>query len=197
MRFSRRDYVPPQNDVRHCEARQGRGNLLCREGNILESKRRNLPACTAARICSSCNKVVPKLDQVSCNQHLAHRMCYLTLAECKAFYSKRKISSSWIAVASVESGYKNTVAAMLQNIFQRYAFFCIRQCLSLRYVPESEEAGKITFRFKDVAGKISKMYEDKLTLTRTPEGYELEGLRKDVLRLATGLEHRLNPNDGE
>ena len=66
-----------------------------------------------------------------------------------------------------------------------------------RYVPESEEAGKITFRFKDVAGKISKMYEDKLTLTRTPEGYELEGLRKDVLRLATGLEHRLNPNDGE
>lgn len=66
-----------------------------------------------------------------------------------------------------------------------------------RYVPESEEAGKITFRFKDVAGKISKMYEDKLTLTRTPEGYELEGLRKDVLRLAAGLEHRLNPNDGE
>lgn len=66
-----------------------------------------------------------------------------------------------------------------------------------RYVPETEEAGRITFRFKDVTGKISKMYEDRLTLTRTPEGYELEGLRKDVLRLAAGLEHRLNPNDGE
>ena len=66
-----------------------------------------------------------------------------------------------------------------------------------RYVPESEEAGRITFRFKDMAGKISKMYEDRLTLTKTSEGYELEGLRKDVLRLAAGLEHRLNPNDGE
>lgn len=63
-----------------------------------------------------------------------------------------------------------------------------------RYVPETEESGVITFRFKDVAGKLSKMYEDRLTLTRTPEGYELEGLRKDVLRLSTGLEHRLNPN---
>ena len=66
-----------------------------------------------------------------------------------------------------------------------------------RYVPESEEGGKITFRFKDLAGKISKMYEDRLTLTRTPEGYALEGLRKDVLRLATGLEHRLAPMNEE
>ena len=66
-----------------------------------------------------------------------------------------------------------------------------------RYVPETEEAGRITFRCKDIASRLSKMYEDRLTLTRTPEGYELEGLRKDVLRLAAGLEHRLNPNDGE
>lgn len=64
-----------------------------------------------------------------------------------------------------------------------------------RYVPETEEAGRITFRFKDVTGKISKMYEDRLTLTRTPSGYVLEGLRKDVLRLAAGLEHRLYPHN--
>jgi len=63
------------------------------------------------------------------------------------------------------------------------------------YVLESETDEMMTFRFKGVAGKLSKMYEDRLTLTRTPSGYVLEGLRKDVLRLAAGLEHRLNPHN--
>jgi hypothetical protein len=37
------------------------------------------------------------------------------------------------------------------------------------------------------------MYEDRVVLTRTEDGYYLEGLRKDVLRLATSLEYKLNP----
>ena len=41
------------------------------------------------------------------------------------------------------------------------------------------------------------MYEDRITLRRTGDGYELEGLRKDVLRLAAGLEHRLTPQNEE
>jgi hypothetical protein len=64
-----------------------------------------------------------------------------------------------------------------------------------RYVLESETADTVTFRFRDVAGRLSKMNEDRLTLKRTPEGYTLEGLRKDVIRLATGLEYRLNPHN--
>ena len=43
--------------------------------------------------------------------------------------------------------------------------------------------------------RLSKMYEDRITLRCTPEGYEMEGLRKDVLRLAAGWEHRLNPEE--
>ena len=66
-----------------------------------------------------------------------------------------------------------------------------------RYVLESESEGVVTFRFRDIAGKLSKMYEDRLTLTKTPEGYELEGLRKDVMRLAAGLEHHLAPHTEE
>ncbi len=61
------------------------------------------------------------------------------------------------------------------------------------YVLESETGDVMTFRFKGVAGRLSKMYEDRLTLTVIPSGYVLEGLRKDVMRLAAGLEHRLNP----
>lgn len=63
------------------------------------------------------------------------------------------------------------------------------------YVLESEDGDIVTFRFKTGAGRLSKMYEDRLTLTKTEDGYTLEGLRKDVMRLAMGLEYRLNPQE--
>ena len=59
-----------------------------------------------------------------------------------------------------------------------------------RYELESETADKITFRIKGLQGKLSKMYEDRVTVTKVLDGYEFEGLRKDVLRLATGFETR-------
>ena len=59
-----------------------------------------------------------------------------------------------------------------------------------RYEIESETADKITFRIKGVQGRLAKMYEDRVTVTRVFDGYEFEGLRKDVLRIATGFETR-------
>ena len=57
---------------------------------------------------------------------------------------------------------------------------------------ESESDGIATFRIRGAAARLSKMYEDRITLTRSVGGYQMEGLRKDVMRLATGLEHRLD-----
>ena len=66
-----------------------------------------------------------------------------------------------------------------------------------QYSLESEEADKVTFRSKGIAGKLSRMFEDRITLTKTDEGWQMEGLRKDVMRLASGLENRLTPQDAE
>lgn len=66
---------------------------------------------------------------------------------------------------------------------------------SRRYIQESESNGTITFRYKDMVGRISKMFEDRITLTRTEGGYEMEGLRKDVMKLAAGLEHHLTAKE--
>ena len=60
-----------------------------------------------------------------------------------------------------------------------------------RYELESESAEKVTFRVKGLVGKLSKMYEDRLTMTRTIDGWQMEGLRKDALRLSNALEYRL------
>ena len=66
-----------------------------------------------------------------------------------------------------------------------------------QYSLESEGADKVTFRCKGMAGRLSKMLEDRVTLTKTDDGWQMEGLRKDVMRLASGLENRLTPQDAE
>ena len=60
---------------------------------------------------------------------------------------------------------------------------------------ESETDDSITFRYRGALGRLTRMYEDRIVLTRTEDGYIMEGLRKDVMRLATGLEYRLNPQN--
>ena len=57
-----------------------------------------------------------------------------------------------------------------------------------RYMLETETEDQVTFRRKDLASRITKMGEDRLTLSRTEDGYVLEGLRKDVILYATSLE---------
>lgn len=56
------------------------------------------------------------------------------------------------------------------------------------FVLESEGEGHISFRRRDILSRITKMYEDRITLTKTDEGYFLEGLRKDVILYAAGFE---------
>ena len=59
-----------------------------------------------------------------------------------------------------------------------------------RYVLESQTEDTMTFRIKGVGPRLIKMCEDRITITRTLDGYYMEGLRKDVLRLASGLEYK-------
>jgi hypothetical protein len=66
-----------------------------------------------------------------------------------------------------------------------------------RYVLESETDSAMSFRYRDTAGKISKMYEDRVIVTREMGVYWFEGLRKDVIRLATSFETRFATRDTE
>ena len=58
---------------------------------------------------------------------------------------------------------------------------------------ESESGNTVTFRHRRPLDRLTRMYEDRITLTFGQDGFEMEGLRKDVFRLATGLEYRLTP----
>ena len=64
-----------------------------------------------------------------------------------------------------------------------------------RYELESETDNTLTFRVRGIAGKLAKMYEDRITVTSAFDGIQIDGLRKDVIRLATGLDARLNQQE--
>ena len=66
-----------------------------------------------------------------------------------------------------------------------------------RYVVESETESTVTFRLKSFAAKAIKMNEDRITLIWNGNVWYMEGLRKDVMRLSSGLEHRLAPKTEE
>lgn len=61
-----------------------------------------------------------------------------------------------------------------------------------RYQLESETDDTLTFIRRSTVERISRMYEDRITLSKTETGFKMEGLRKDVLLAASGLEHTLS-----
>ena len=65
------------------------------------------------------------------------------------------------------------------------------------YVLEEESSEKVTFRSKGFTARFTKMFEDRITLTKTEKGWTAEGLRKDTFRIANGLEYRLSQQDAQ
>lgn len=63
------------------------------------------------------------------------------------------------------------------------------------YRISKEDADGIVFRCKGVGGKISRMWEDAVTVKPDIMGVSLEGYRKDLVRLVMGLEHKLNSGE--
>lgn len=58
----------------------------------------------------------------------------------------------------------------------------------LDYKLEKEEDGVVTFIKRSPFSRLMKMYEDRITISATAAGMEVEGLTKDVVRIISGLE---------
>ncbi|MDE5890183.1 MAG: hypothetical protein K2H10_04115, partial [Bacteroidales bacterium] len=68
---------------------------------------------------------------------------------------------------------------------------------SRKYSLEHEEEGEMRFRHRGVLNRISRLHEDRITISSQFSGAVIEGLRKDVFRIAAGLEYNLNPRNTE
>ena len=57
------------------------------------------------------------------------------------------------------------------------------------YTLETEEGENMTFRLRTWGMRAFKMFEDRITLTRTPRGFQVEGLRRIVVRIVGSREY--------
>ena len=62
------------------------------------------------------------------------------------------------------------------------------------YVLVSETPEFAVFRSRNIILRIFRMFEDKVVVRQVFGGFELEGLRKDIVRLVMHLEYRLSAN---
>ncbi len=65
------------------------------------------------------------------------------------------------------------------------------------YILEKEEDGLMAFRCRAVSARIGKSFEDRITVSAAEGGIELEGLRKDALRIAAGLDRIQDQNNAQ
>lgn len=56
------------------------------------------------------------------------------------------------------------------------------------YYLETEEGEIMTFRLRSKVAAFFKMLEDRVIFIKVPGGFEVEGLRKEIVRLISGLE---------
>ena len=69
------------------------------------------------------------------------------------------------------------------------------KCMEERgYRLESEDGETMKFRSRSVLNRIFRVWEDRITVTKTLGGFEVEGLSRDVARIVPALEYRFrNP----
>lgn len=65
------------------------------------------------------------------------------------------------------------------------------------YRLESEDGENLTFRLRSKFSALFKMFEDRISLTREPGGFEVEGLTKEVVRIVGGMEYKFRSLDEE
>ena len=72
------------------------------------------------------------------------------------------------------------------------------KCMEERgYRLESEDGETMKFRSRSVLNRIFRVWEDRITLTKTLGGFEVEGLSRDVARIVPALEYRFRNPDSE
>lgn len=64
------------------------------------------------------------------------------------------------------------------------------------YILESEGAdGSMYFRLRSIPSRIFRIWEDKVSITPVLGGFTVEGLTRDITRIAGNLEFKLRQND--
>ncbi|MBQ6292037.1 MAG: hypothetical protein IKO24_00800 [Bacteroidales bacterium] len=109
--------------------------------------------------------------------------------------SVAKIALVFAGIAAIYPlfGYRRLLAGVLGELSGLHDD--VIKCMEERgYRLESEDGESMTFRSRSLLNRIFRVWEDRITVTKTLGGFEVEGLSRDVARIVPALEYRFrNP----
>ena len=109
--------------------------------------------------------------------------------------SVAKIALVFAGIAAIYPlfGYRRLLAGVLGELGGLHDD--VIKCMEERgYRLESEDGESMTFRSRSLLNRIFRVWEDRITVTKTLGGFEVEGLSRDVARIVPALEYRFrNP----
>ena len=107
-----------------------------------------------------------------------------------------KIALMFAAVSAIypRFGYRTQMAHVLGELEGLRGD--VISCMEDRgYVLESENGDTLTFRSRSTLHRIFRLGEDRITVTKALGGFEVEGLSRDIFRLANALEYRFRDRE--
>ena len=102
----------------------------------------------------------------------------LILAVFSAVYPKLGYSTRSVRAAGSFSDFRGTVLEYMDEKGYRL---------------KKEEDEKMVFVLRSPIRRLLKMFSDELVFTKDMVGFTIDGLTKDIVRIGSGLENRLNP----
>ncbi len=110
----------------------------------------------------------------------------------QGWVSVAKIAAMFAVVAAIypRFGYRRQMAHVLGELDGLRDG--VVKCMEERgYVLESEDGETMTFRSRSTLNRIFRLGEDRITVTKTLGGFEVEGLARDIIRVAFAIENKL------
>lgn len=128
----------------------------------------------------------------------AQKMAGLSFVELFKEGSLPKIALFFVIVAALYpklSFYKKDLP--LDGDFTKYATLVDEVMKELDYEPEKQEEGLVTYRRKGAYARLTRMYEDRITFETAETPIKVEGYRKDLLRILSGIAYRVRQQNRE
>ena len=106
----------------------------------------------------------------------------LMFAAVSALYPKFKYTRRQVCLTGETAGIRPLVEAEMQR---------------RGFMLEEASEEKITFRKASFSARLGRFFEDRVTFERIVNGYDVEGLTRDVVLIANALAYSARERDGE
>ena len=116
----------------------------------------------------------------------------------QGWVSVAKIAAMFAVVAAIypRFGYRKQMVHVLGELDGLRDG--VVKCMEDRgFVLESESGETMTFRSRSTLNRIFRLGEDRITVTKTLGGFEVEGLARDIVRVAFALENKLVSSESD